>query len=141
MGGGSSEDELVPVAAPGGPFAASSAADLTRAPILWREPGSNSRHVLERALREAGIRDAALPIDAELGSTEALLSAAAAGLGVAFVSRWVLGAHLASGRLAVLEGTGFVARRTFRWAVPTGGPTGAAARFYAMARGAPPQPL
>src|SRR5215469_10446661 len=44
------DDELVPVAAPGGRFAASSAADLSRAPILWREPGSNSRQVLERAL-------------------------------------------------------------------------------------------
>jgi DNA-binding transcriptional LysR family regulator len=94
--------------------------------------------VVERALRQAGIRGEVLPIDAELGSTEALLSAAAAGLGVAFVSRWVLGAHLASKRLVVLGSTGFVVRRTFRWAVPATGPTGAAAHFYAVAREAPP---
>jgi len=62
-------------------------------------------------------------------------------LGVAFVSRWVLGGHLAAGRLVILEGTGFVARRTFRWAIPAAGPSGAAARFYAMAQEAPPQPL
>jgi DNA-binding transcriptional LysR family regulator len=134
------DDELVPVTAPAAPFAVSSAADLGRAPILWREPGSHSRQVLERALREAGIRHQALPMDVELGSTEAVLSAAAAGLGVAFVSRWVLGAHLAAGRLVILEGTGFAARRTFRWAIPAAGPTGAAAQFYALARQAPPHP-
>jgi DNA-binding transcriptional LysR family regulator len=134
------DDELVPVAAPNAPFPTSTAADLARAPILWREPGAHSRLVLEGALRDAGIRHEALPIDIELGSTEALLSAAEAGLGVAFVSRWVIGAHLASGRVAVLSRPGFVARRTFRWAIPARGPTGPAARFYELARQAPPAP-
>lgn len=134
------DDELVPVSAPQAPFRGASAADLAHTPILWREPGSHSRQLLERALCEAGIRCKGLPIDVELGSTEALLSAAAAGLGVAFVSRWVLGAHLAAGRLVVMSRVGFVARRTFRWALPAAGPSGAAARFYAMAREAPPPP-
>ncbi len=134
------DDELVPVASPNASFATATCADLARAPILWREPGAHSRTVIEGALRDAGIRRAALPIDIELGSTEAILSAAEAGLGVAFVSRWVLGAHLAAGRVVVLSRAGFVARRTFRWAIPAGGPVGAAAQFYDLARRAPPVP-
>ena len=95
--------------------------------------------MLERALRRAGVRKKPLPSDVELGSTEAILGAVVAGMGVGFVSRWTLRAHLAAGRVVVPPGLDFVVRRTFHWALPTGGQKGAAARFLAFAQANPPR--
>ena len=132
------DDEIVPIVGYGARFRVRSINDLVSVPILWREPGSGTRSVLDRALRRAGIRRKPLPMDVELGSTEAILNATAAGLGVAFVSRWSMQAHLTATRVAVIPGLDFVVHRTFHWALPTGGVRGAAARFYAFARLHPP---
>jgi DNA-binding transcriptional LysR family regulator len=72
-------------------------------------------------------------LDLELRSTEAILGAAVAGLGVAFVSRWSVRAHVAAGLVLVVPGLDLVIRRTFRWALPAGALTGAAARFKGFA--------
>ena len=70
-------------------------------PLLLREVGSGSRRVVEQALSRAGVKLKELRISMELDSTEALLSAVEAGLGVAFVSRWVIRKQLAFGALRV----------------------------------------
>jgi DNA-binding transcriptional LysR family regulator len=132
------EDEIVAVVASQARMRIRTAADFAQQPILWREAGSGTRSVLDRALRRAGIRKKPLPFDVELGSTEAILGAAAAGLGVAFVSRWSLRTHLAAGRVVVVPGLDFVVRRTFHWALPTGGLRGAAAAFHDFAQRHPP---
>jgi DNA-binding transcriptional LysR family regulator len=132
------DDELVAVAGVGARLRVRTASDLATVPILWREAGSGTRSVLDRALRRAGVRKKPLAIDIELGSTEAILGAVAAGLGVGFVSRWSLQTHLVAGRVVVIPGLHLVVRRTFHWALPSGGLHGVAARFCEFAAQNPP---
>jgi DNA-binding transcriptional LysR family regulator len=75
------------------------AAELGRMPLIAREAGSATQSYVDAALARAGIKHApsfALP------SPEAQVRAAAAGLGVAFVSRHVAANDLAAGRLVEL---------------------------------------
>jgi DNA-binding transcriptional LysR family regulator len=62
------------------------ACDLTAMPIIWREAGSGTRAVTERALRAAGVNTRNLSHEKVIGSTEGIKAAVAAGLGIAFVS-------------------------------------------------------
>jgi DNA-binding transcriptional LysR family regulator len=133
------DDEIVPIVGRDAPFRVRRAGDLDAVPLLWRETGSGTRAVVERALRNAGLRRrAARDLDVELGSTEAIIGGAAAGLGVAFVSRWSVRAHLAAGLVRIVQGPELVVRRTFHWALPAGALTGTSARFYAFAMRSPP---
>jgi len=134
------DDELVPVLGGDAPWRPRSAAELSDVPLLWREPGSGTRAVVTRALGAAGVRKKPAEHDLVLGTTDAIVGAAAAGLGLAFLSRWVLGPHLASGRLRAVPALGLALRRTFHWALPGGRPGGAAGRFLALATAHPPRP-
>ena len=132
------DDEIVPIAGRDAPFQVRRAGDLENVPLLWRESGSGTRAVVERALGKAGVRRRmARALDVELGSTEAIVGGVVAGLGVAFVSRWSIRAHLAAGLVRVVPGLELVVRRTFRWALPTGAMTGTAARFHQFVQRAP----
>jgi DNA-binding transcriptional LysR family regulator len=64
--------------------------ELKNAPVLMRERGSGTRHVVEMALEKHGIKPSSLHIVMELDSTEAIKSAVEAGLGVGFVSKWAI---------------------------------------------------
>ncbi len=131
------DDEIVPVVAKGAPFKLQRVQDLEAVPVLWREAGSGTRAIVERAIAGTGVRRKAVrALDIELGSTEALLGGAAAGLGVAFVSRVSARAHVEAGLVRVVPGFDLVIRRTFRWALPGGALSGTAARFFEFARGA-----
>lgn len=132
------DDEIVAVVGRGSPFRIRKVSDFANVPILWREPGSGTRSVLDRALRQAGIRRRLQPGDVVLGSNEAIFGAVVAGLGAAFVSRWSVQTHLAAGRVVLVPGLDFVVRRTFHWALPTGGLRGAASRFFDFAQRHPP---
>lgn len=93
------EDEIVGVARPGalplrdGLLAPAGLADQT---LLVREPSSSTRKLGEQALARAGVRPALVW---ELGSSEAIKRAAAAGLGVAFLSRYAVADEIARGEL------------------------------------------
>lgn len=125
------EDTLVLITAPAHPLAragaTATAADLAGLPWLLREPGSGTREVAEGALRAAGI---APQVALELGSTEAIKGAVAAGFGASLVSQLTLAQELALGRLArvpttldpVVRTLSIVERRAAR-------PTPAAAAF------------
>ena len=76
---------------------------LVGAPLVMRELGSGSRHVVENALQKAGLRLGSLRIVMELDSTEAILSCIEAGLGVGFVSEWALVRRLENHRIATLR--------------------------------------
>jgi DNA-binding transcriptional LysR family regulator len=133
------DDEIVPIIGRNAPFSLRKTRDLESLPILWREAGSGTRAVVERALNQAGLgRRKNRALDLEIGSTEAIVGAAAAGLGVAFVSRWSIRAQLAAGFVQIVPGLNLVIRRTFRWALPAGPLTGTAARFHDFANRAAP---
>jgi DNA-binding transcriptional LysR family regulator len=132
------DDEIVPVLGRGAPFTVRRLRDLDDVPLLWREAGSGTRAVIERALAGAGLRRrAARGRDIEMGSTDGILGGVTAGLGVAFVSRWSAQAHLSAGLLRVIPGLDLVVRRTFQWALPAGALSGPAAAFFAVARRTP----
>lgn len=84
------------------------ASDLKDEPFILREPGSGTRVVAEVALAEHGIHPSAA---LQLGSTEAIKQAVAAGLGLALVSRAAAADQLALGYIAVLRISGMTVRR------------------------------
>jgi DNA-binding transcriptional LysR family regulator len=74
---------------------------LAQASMVTRELGSGSRRIVEQALQQAGVEVKKLRIAMTFDSTEGLLSAVEAGLGIAFVSRWAVRNQLAMGTLKV----------------------------------------
>ena len=104
--------------------------DLRSQPLLTREFGSGSRRIVEQALATAGLNSKDLPIRMELDSTEGLLNAVEAGLGVTFVSRWAVRNQLALGSLKLARIKGLKLSRSFSLAYPAGPePTGSTAAF------------
>jgi DNA-binding transcriptional LysR family regulator len=99
--------------------------DLKSEPLLMREFGSGSRRVVEQALSKAGVKRKDLTISMELDSTEGLLSAVEAGLGITFVSRWAVRSQLSLGTLKIARVQGLKLSRRFSMAYPAGPePTG-----------------
>jgi len=105
------EDELVLIAPGGHPLAGREVgwAEVVRESMLVREPGSGTGEVAAAALQERGL---VAGRTMELGSTEAIKQAVAAGLGLAFVSRAAAADQLALGTVAVVEVRGLRVRRT-----------------------------
>lgn len=93
---------------------------LKSAPLLMREFGSGSRRVVEAALAKAGLKKKDLQITMELDSTEGLLSAVEAGLGVTFVSQWTVRNQLSLGTLQIARVKGLKLSRKFSLAYPVG---------------------
>ncbi len=134
-------DELLPVVA-GNPsptlLRVRRPQDFQLVPIVWREPGSGTRAVVERALRRAGARRGSRAGDLQLAGTESIKEAVALGLGVGFLSRWSIQAELRLGRLRILPVRGLTIERQFSWALPVNEPSGLAGRFLHEARLEPP---
>ena len=136
-------DELVPVRAVGGPRSLASVrtvADLENVPIIWREPGSGTRAVVERALRRAHARTGPRESDLVIGDTESIKSCVMLGLGIGFLSRLSVQREIARGVLQVIPLADLTIPRTFSWAQPPGGATGPAAAFLRLALAHPPGP-
>jgi DNA-binding transcriptional LysR family regulator len=107
-----------------------SLAQLQQATLVTRELGSGSRRIVEQALTKAGINPRDLHIRMTFDSTEALLSAVEAGLGIAFVSRWAVRPQLALGTLQTTRVKGLNLARWFSFATVSGPePTGLTAAF------------
>jgi LysR family transcriptional regulator, transcriptional activator of the cysJI operon len=103
---------------------------LKEQPLLVREFGSGSRRVVEHALAAAGLKSKDLKVSMELDSTEGLLSAVEAGLGVTFVSRWAVRNQLSLGTLKLARVRGLKLSRRFSMAYPAGPePTGSVGTF------------
>jgi DNA-binding transcriptional LysR family regulator len=91
------EDELVLIASTAHELAERNSitcSELAAIPLLMRERGSGTRHVIEIALERLGVKRSSLHIVMELDSTEAIKSAVEAGLGIGFVSRWAIAKDL-----------------------------------------------
>ena len=63
---------------------------LQNATMVARELGSGSRRIIEQAFEKAGLDVKKLHLAMTFDSTEGLLSAVEAGLGIGFVSRWAV---------------------------------------------------
>jgi LysR family transcriptional regulator, low CO2-responsive transcriptional regulator len=108
------EDRLTVVVAPSHPWAQRrqvTGAELAAEPLILREEGSNTRAVLDRRLGALGLRPR---VGLELGSTEAVKEAVAAGLGAAVISGLAVRWDLASGRMTAVAAEGLdLVRRLF----------------------------
>lgn len=103
---------------------------LKEAPLLMREFGSGTRRVVENVLIQAGLKRKDLKIRMELDSTESLLSAVEANLGITFVSRWSVRRQLSLGTLKIARVGGVTFSRMFSLGYPAGPePTGSGAAF------------
>ena len=136
------QDELVPVRAVRGPAnlaAVRQVADLQAATLVWREPGSGTRVVVERALRRAPVARVPLPGDLVLGDTEAIKTSVLLGLGIGFLSRWSIQREARQGLLEVIALPGLRIPRSFSWVQRGGGAQGQAAAFLRHAQAHPPK--
>jgi DNA-binding transcriptional LysR family regulator len=122
------EDTLLPVVA----ATRERRVDLEAVPVLWREVGSGTRAVVEKALKKHGRRPMAQ--DLELGSTAAIRRAVALGLGLGFLSRWSISDALDAGRVRVVPMADLAIARRFSWVSASGELGGTAARFRAFAQ-------
>jgi DNA-binding transcriptional LysR family regulator len=124
-------DELVPTLGAEGPLVRR-LADLEKIPIVWREPGSGTRAVMERALRKAGSKRRYRRGDLQFASTEAIKTAVALGAGLGFLSRVSMRRELLSGSLRTVSLPGLRMPRAFSWVLPAAelaGVPGAFLRF------------
>ncbi len=135
------EDELVLITSTAHELAERSLislAELTATPLLMRERGSGTRHVIETALERQGVKRSSLQIVMELDSTEAIKSAVEAGLGIGFVSRWAIAKDLRlDSSFKIVEVEGLRVRRQFLIAFAAGPePPGLALEFrrFVLAR-------
>jgi len=97
-----------------------SAQAFARLPLLWREPGSGTRRVIEAMFRKRGVSMSSLRMDFVLGGTMAVKGAALAGLGFAFLPRRTIGQELALGQLVEVWKPAMSLKRTFSWVLPSG---------------------
>lgn len=107
-------DELVLIIPADHPLAGRpeiSPARLAGERILWREPRSGTRYQVEHLLTAAGIDPASFTAAGEFGSTEAIIAAVEASLGMSFVSRWAAEKARRGGRVAVAAISGTPLRR------------------------------
>lgn len=98
-------------AAPRHPLAGKRRIPLARIaaePLLTREQGSATRIAMDQAFAEAGLVPS---IEMEIASNETIKQAAAAGLGVGFLSAHALRQELALGSLVILDVEGFPVMR------------------------------
>jgi LysR family transcriptional regulator, transcriptional activator of the cysJI operon len=103
---------------------------LTQATLVTRELGSGSRRIVEQALQQAGVEVKKLRLAMTFDSTEGLLSAVEAGLGIAFVSRWAVRNQLALGTLKLARVRGLNLSRMFSMATVAGPEPAGVARLF-----------
>ncbi|HTK06479.1 MAG TPA: LysR family transcriptional regulator [Ktedonobacteraceae bacterium] len=107
-------DHLILVVSPQHAFAQQESItqqELIGEPMVWREPGSGTRLLVEQALAAAGI----IPhVVLELPSGEGVARAVEAGLGIAFLSPLTVERAIAEKRLAAVAVTNFSLQRVFQ---------------------------
>ena len=86
---------------------------LRRVPLLVREIGSGSRTSAEDHLKEAGLAPEDLNIVAEMGSSQALIQAVKAGMGLAFLSKLSVEDEIRRGALTEVRLKGVDMTRSF----------------------------
>jgi DNA-binding transcriptional LysR family regulator len=128
-------DELVPIAAPAHPLAAAPTVrpeDLAGETLILREEGSGTRQVVEEALARWDVRPRRMLV---VNGCEGVKRAAAAGLGISFVSHHAVELELAQRSVTVLAGEAMrLPRQLFIITHKDIRPSAAALAFLAHAR-------
>jgi DNA-binding transcriptional LysR family regulator len=110
------EDEIVLVVFPAHPFAGKKEIkpeELDGEPFIYREDTSGTQRSLEKMLSKAGLDVRKWKPSMLLGSTQAVVSAVAAGAGIAFVSNLAIKNCLAQGAVKQVSVRGLKATRDF----------------------------
>ena len=132
------DDEIVLIVAPAHEWSEREMVEpgeLKQERFLMRERGSGTRRVVEVALQKRGIRMKQLNVAMLLDSTEAIITAVEAGLGVAFASRWSIGKELQLRTVRVVPIRGLNIVRPLSLAYPLGRePQGLALTFLDFVR-------
>jgi len=108
------EDELVLIVPPDHHLVGCSSVtvrEIRNEPLIWREIGSGTRRVAEERLGEVGFVIAPEQVVMKLGSTEAVISAVEAGLGISLVTCWAVEKSVKLGRLATVPVRGVDLKR------------------------------
>ncbi len=125
------EDRLVLIAPPDHPITRAPSVDpraLSGMPFVWREQGSGTRALAEKALSAIGVT----PRTAiELPTVEGIARAVEAGMGLAILSELVVERAVRAGRLVSIDIEGVDLRRTFRLVRLRGHTLSPAARAFA----------
>jgi DNA-binding transcriptional LysR family regulator len=103
----------VMIAGPLHPLASAPAlriADLAAEPMIMREDGSGTRHLVEQACLAAGVKPR---IGLTTDSNETIKQAVMAGMGIAVISRHTIGLELALGLVRTLPVDGFPVMRAW----------------------------
>jgi len=87
--------------------------DFRTVPLLVREKGSGSRSSIEEQLGRIGLTLDTLNIIAEIGSSQALIQAVKAGMGLAFTSRRSIRDEIERGTLKAVKVRGILIQRNF----------------------------
>lgn len=107
-------DSLVFIAPPLSPFSLKTQFtihELSSMPFIWREKGSGTRKFAEELLKKASFNIANLNIIMELNSSEAIITAVEAGLGISLISKCAAQRALQSGSLRELKLEGVLLER------------------------------
>jgi DNA-binding transcriptional LysR family regulator len=96
------------------------AQDFYKLALIWREPGSGTRMVVEAAMRKLGIQAKLLAYQYVMADIEAIKTATIQCMGFAFLSRWSVQNELALGQLRTVRISDLLVRRGFYWVFPSG---------------------
>ena len=106
--------------------------DLRKADFIIRERGSGTRQTIEGFLTTHGMSFDDFNVVMELGSTEAVVNAVSAGLGVSIVSKWAAERSLKLGELVTVKIPGFSFMRDLYLVVSKHVPTRSAGAFLSF---------
>jgi DNA-binding transcriptional LysR family regulator len=87
--------------------------NIAKVDFISRESGSGTRRAIEKYLSGQNLSLADFNVIMELGSTEAIINAVGAGLGVSIVSIWAVDKHVRLGELDVVKLPGAPVMRDF----------------------------
>jgi len=110
------EDEMVLIVPPKHPWAVRGsvkAKELPSQPFFFRERGSGTRKILEKALERHKLPMSAFKVVAEMGNNEAIRQAVKAGGGVAIVSKLAVEGDITCRDLAAVHIAGLKLTRDF----------------------------
>ncbi|MDR3675925.1 MAG: LysR substrate-binding domain-containing protein [Acidobacteriota bacterium] len=132
------EDEIVLMVPPAHEWSERGIIDpeeLKHERLLMRERGSGTRRVVEMALQKRGVKTKHLHFGMEFDSTEGIITAVEAGLGIGFASLWSISKELQVGSLRVVPIRGVRITRPLSVAYPLGQePQGIALAFINFVR-------